>query len=103
MAPAIEVEAHAVVEDWTPAGEIKLALDQPRQAVIGRPAIQEETFLGQALAPGAEIARGQARFPKGQMHRVQLMPAVAAVLLALASHPVHERFLGAVRSEERRV
>jgi hypothetical protein len=30
------------------------------------------------------------------MNPVQLMSAVAAVLLALASHPVHKRFLGAV-------
>ena len=96
VAPAIEVETDAMVEDRPPAGEIKLALDQPGQAVIGRPAIQEETLFGQALTPSAEIARRQARFPKGQVHSVQLMPAVPAVLLPLTSHAVHERFLSTV-------
>src|ERR1017187_9955873 len=96
MAPAVEVETYAMVEDWPPAGEIKLALNQPGKAVIGRPAIQEVTLLGQALAPRGEIARGQSRFAERQVHRVHLMPAVAAILLALASHAVHERFLCAV-------
>ena len=96
MAPAIEVEADTVVQDRPPTGEIKLALDQSGQAVIGRPAVQKEALFGHTLAKRAEIAGGQARFPKRQMNPVHLMSAVAAVLLALTSHPVHERLLRAI-------
>ena len=104
MAPAVEVEADTVVEDWPPAREVELTLDQPGQAVIGGPAVQKEALFSHALAERAEVARGQARLPKRQMHPVQLMPAVAAVLLALARHAVHERFLGAVVERiERRI
>ena len=60
MAPAIEGEPHAVVQNRPPAGEIKLALHQSCQPVIGGPAVQEIALLGQALAPRSEVAGHQA-------------------------------------------
>ena len=43
-----------------PLGQVQLPFHQPREAVIGRPAIEEKAVLGHALAVGGEVARRQA-------------------------------------------
>src|ERR1035441_6341964 len=96
MTPAIENEPDAMIQNRPPTRKIKLALHQPRQPVIGGPAVQKETVLGQALAPSGQVAGHQAALAEGQMDGVQLVAAVATVLLTLAGHAVHQRFLGAV-------
>ena len=85
-----------MIQHRPPAGEIELALDQPGQPVVGGPAVEEITVLGHALAEGGQIAGHQARARRRQVHGVHLVAAVAAVLLPLAAHAVHQRFLGAV-------
>src|SRR5512133_3906489 len=96
MAPAIEVEPHTMVEDRPPARQVELALDQPRQAVVGGPTIKKKPVLGHPLAESRQVPLHQAMFTEGKMYRMQLMATVPAILLALAGHTVHKRFLGAV-------
>ena len=93
VVPAVEVELHAMIENRSPAGEIELPLDEPGQPVVGRPGVEEIAVLRHALAPGRQEPCGQPRLAEHQVDRVQLVPAVAAVLLALARHAVHERLL----------
>src|ERR1035441_6266030 len=96
MMAAIEDEPHPMVQDRSPAGEIHLTFYQARQPVIGWPAVEKVAVLCQALAPCGQITSHQAVLTMGQMHCVHLVPAIPAVLLALAGHSVHQSFLGAV-------
>lgn len=83
MVKAIEIEADAVIENGTPAGRFELAGHQPRQAVVSWPAIQKVTVRHHSQAPRGKEAGGKAALAHGQMNGVQLMPAVAAILLDL--------------------
>ncbi len=75
---------------------LQLPLHDTREAVVRRPAV-EEIALGQlSLRERADEPCGEFRVAERQVRRVHLMAAVAAVLLPLASHAVHKRFLGRV-------
>ena len=43
VVPVVEHEADAVIEQRSPVGRVHLALRQPRQAVVGRLAVQEDS------------------------------------------------------------
>jgi hypothetical protein len=55
--PAVEVEPDAVIENRPPAGQVELALDEPREPVIGRPAV-EEVAVG--VCPWLQVVRNRA-------------------------------------------
>ena len=82
-----------MIEDGTPAREIELPLHDPGQPVVGRPCVEKVAVLGHPLAPGCQEPRRQTGLAEDQMHGMQLVPAVAAVLLALAGHAVHQGLL----------
>src|SRR5271170_5974988 len=96
MVVTIKIESHAVIEQRAPLAELKLALHQARQAVVGGPGVEKKTVLGHSLAERGDEARGQPRFAKVQMQGVDLMRAIAAVLLPLTPGAVHESFLRAI-------
>ena len=85
--PAVEVEADAMVEQRPPGGRADLALHQPRQPIVGWPAVQEVAVERQPAAEGLEKSAWQSRLAKCIPNRLELVPAIAAVLLALAAHP----------------
>ncbi len=85
--PAVEVEADAVVEKGAPCGPVDLLLHHAGEAIVGRPAVEEVSVRRLALAEGAEESRGQARLAQAADGQ-ELVAAVAAVLLAFASHAV---------------
>jgi hypothetical protein len=78
-----------VVEKRPPTGELELALDQAREAVVSGPAIEEKPVQRHALA-NVRTKRPAAAFAKGKVNGVELMPAVAAALL-LPRPSVHHR------------
>ncbi|OPZ70966.1 MAG: hypothetical protein BWY83_01379 [bacterium ADurb.Bin478] len=96
MIIAVKIKTDAVIQNRSPSGEMELPFHQPRQAVVGRPAVEEIAVQRDALTVGGEITRGQRCFAKGPLHRMELMAAIAAVLLAFARHAVHHRFVAAV-------
>jgi hypothetical protein len=85
-----------MIQDWPPAREIQLPFNQARESVVRRPAIQEISLFSQALAPGLHVATHKASCSKGEVNGVKLVSSVAAVLLALAGHAIHEGFLRTV-------
>ena len=80
-----------MVQQRPPLGQVQLAFHQPREAVIGRPAIEEKAVLSHALAVGGEVARRQPGFAQSEVQGLHLVAAVAAVLLAFAARAVHQR------------
>ena len=90
--PAVEVETDAVVQQRSPVGSVDLLLGHTGQAIVGRPAVQEVPVLGQSFAERAQEPCGQSRFAQHGANGDQLVSAIAAVLLALAPHAVHDRF-----------
>ena len=67
MIVTIEIETHTVIQHRPPTGQLNLPLEQARQAVIGRPSIEEISVRGHSLAEGGEEPRRQSRLTKVQM------------------------------------
>ena len=92
----IETKTDAVIQNWPPIGKVKMAFHHARKTIVSRPTIQENPRGGNALRKCPEVTRRERLFSKGVVNRVHLVPAVAAVLLSFARHPVHNGFLRAV-------
>src|SRR5262249_3746700 len=80
----------------SPYRRADLPLRDPREPIVRGPAVEEVSVEREALAERREKPRRVARFAKRVADRLELMPAVAAVLLPFAAHAVNEMLLGAV-------
>ena len=96
VAPGVVDERHAVVEERPPRRRAHLALRDPVEAVEGRPAVEEEAVRRLAHRERAQEAPRELAVAAHEARRVQLVGAVAAVLLALAAHAVDDRLLRGV-------
>src|SRR5262245_46178951 len=96
MLPAVEVESDAVVKQRPPCRRINLTLHDPRHSVVGRPAVQKVPISREAFTERTQEPGRQPRLPERIANRLQLVAAVAAVLLALAAHAVDAGLLCAV-------
>ena len=92
----VEDESYAVVQYGAPGSQLQLTLEYPHHPVPARPAVHEETFYGTALAEGIDVSGKDAVRTEELVQGVDLMTSVAAVLLPLTGHPVHDGLLGAI-------
>ena len=94
--PVVEHELDDVVEHRAPDGGAHLPLGDPVQAIVGRPGVEPVAVLRLSHRIGPEEAARHPPLAVEVADGVQLVGAVAAVLLALAAHAVDAGLLGAV-------